>query len=317
MSGGGTAVPSYPGYIQQTHTSLLTGETWTTDGAGGGTIPAMADPNRWGNVMDAMLLATSGIGGSPYAAVTAYDPADDLALVQTRYDDWATDLDAIDPSALMTEWVGDAVTLATTLVPTAEIDDAVNAFEARSQAAYMRNVSRFASGMFDIGAVMTSQFGMGLAQMELDRQDQLNDMDGRLRLLGERERSETARALTGQLSQIYLSKLQEQRAGIGGQLDISRIAASMYQDQIGLDLEYEVKDATWDLELFQYPMSNIGALSGALQTYKAQTKGERLAANIMTSASFGLQVGTALGSPGAGVAGGVGLLATQLLTGIA
>jgi len=64
-------------------------------------------------------------------------------------------------------------------------------------------------------------------------------------------------------------------------------------------------------------MSNIGALSGALQTYKAQTKGERLAANIMASTSFGLQVGTAMGSPAAGLVGGVGLLATQLLTGIA
>ena len=181
----------------------------------------------------------------------------------------------------------------------------------------MRNVSRFASGMFDIGAVMTSQFGMGLAQMELDRQDQLNDMDGRLRLLAERERSETTRGFTGELARLYMAKIQEQRAGVGGQLDISRIAATMYQDQILTDLDYEVKDATWDLELFQYPISNMNALSGAMQTYKAQTKGERLAANVMASASFGLQVGTAMGSPGAGVIGGVGLLATQLLTGIA
>ena len=311
MSGGGTAVSSYPSYLQYVHSAMLTG----TDGV---TTPgALADANQWGNVLDAMLAATAGIGGSPYAAVTAYDPSDDIQLVQDRYDEWAADIDAIDPNTLMTDWVGDAVTLATTLVPTAEIDDAVNAFEARSQAAYMRNVSRFASGMFDIGAVMTSQFGMGLAQMELDRQDQLNDMDARLRLLGERERSETARGLVGQFSQIYLSQIQEKRAGVGAQLDISRIASTMYQDQILTDLDYEVKDATWDLELFQYPMGNIGALSGALQTYKAQTPNERLAAAITTSGSFGLQVGTALGSPAAGVIGGVGLLATQLLTGLA
>lgn len=313
MSGGGTAVSTYPYYLQSVHTALMSGESFTND-----TTPiSFANPNAWGNVLDAMLAATAGVGGSPYSAVTAYDPSDDIQLVQDRYDEWASDIDAIDPTTLMTDWVADATTMADTLVTSAEIDASVDAFEARSQAAYMRNVSRFASGMFDIGAVMTSQFGMGLAQMELDRQDQLNDMDARLRLLAERERYEASRALASQLAQLYLSQIQEKRAGVGAQLDISRIAATMYQDQIITDLDYEVKDATWDLELFQYPMGNIGALSGALQTYKAQTKGERLAANIMTSASFGLQVGTALGSPGAGVVGGVGLLATQLLTGIA
>ena len=313
MAGGGTAIASYPGYVQSLHTALLSGEQWTAE------IDAITftDPNHWGNVLDSMLAVTSGVGGSPYALVTAYDPTDDIGLVQTRYDDWATELDAIDPSTLMTDWVADAVTLADSAVTTTEINAAVNAFEARSQAAYLRNVSRFASGMFDIGAVMSSQFGMGLAQMELDRQDQLNDMDARMRLLAERERYESTRSYTGELARLYLTKLQEQRAGIGGQLDISRIAATMYQDQILTDLDYEVKDATWDLELFAYPISNLNALSGAMQTYKAQTKGERLAANIMTSASFGLQTGTALGSPGAGVAAGVGLLATQLLTGIA
>ena len=313
MAGGGTAVSTYPSYLQSVHTALLSGETFVD-----GDAPlSFTDPNRWGNVMDAILAASSGYGGSPYAAVTAYDPTEDIERVQERYDEWAGELDSIDPDTLFTQWVGDAVTLAGSTVASGEIDNAVDAFENRSQAAFMRNVSRYATGMFDIGAVMTSQFGMGMAQLELDRQDQLNDMDARLRLLAERERYEAARGYVGQLAQLYMAKIQEQRAGIGGQLDISRIAATMYQDQILTDLDYEVKDATWDLELFQYGMNNIGALSGAIQTYKAQTKGERLAANIMTSASFGLQVGTAMGSPAAGVVGGVGLLATQLLTGIA
>ena len=310
MGGAPAGSVDYPTYLQGVHVGLLAGEAF--DGT-----TTTHDFSSFGNILALTLAASSGVGGSPYAAVTAYDPTSDVEAVQTRYDDWAAELDAVDPSALMTDWVTDATTLAATTVPTAEIDAAVDAFEARSQGAYMRNVSRFAAGMFDIGAVMTTQFGMGLFQMELDRQDQLNDMDSRLRMLAERERFETARGYVAQLSQLYMSKLQEQRAGVGGQLDISRIAAALYQDQIALDLGYEVKDATWDLELYQYPMNNIGALSGALQTYKAQTPGERLAANVMTSASFGLQVGTALGSPAAGIVGGVGLLATQLLTGIA
>lgn len=308
MGGGGTAVGTYPEYLQDIHSSILTGTDPTV---------SITDFSAYGNVMDAIVAATSGVGGSPYAAIEAYDPSEDMDAVQARHDAWTEELDAIDVEQLIADWATASTTAANFTVPTSEIDNAVDAFEARSQAAFMRNVSRFASGMWDIGAVMTTQYGMGLASMELDRQEQLNDMDSRLRLLAERERFETSRTFTGEMARLYLTKLQEQRAGIGGQLDISRIGAALYQDQIGLNLGYEIKDATWDLELYQAAMGNIGALSGAIQTYKAQTPGERLAAAITTSGSFGLQVGTALGSPAAGVIGGVGLLATQLLTGLA
>lgn len=304
---------TYPTYLQQSHAALLTGlDLNTTDFDLTG-----FDGQAYGNVFDAIVNATSGVGGSPYAAIEAYDPSEDIEAVQARYDAWTEELDAIDVEQLIADWATASTTAANYTVPTSEIDNAVDAFEARSQAAFMRNVSRFASGMWDIGAVMTSQYGMGLASMELDRQEQLNDMDSRLRLLAERERFETSRSFTGQMAQIYLAKLQEQRAGIGGQLDISRIGAALYQDQIGINLGYEVADANWDLGLFQQGITNIGALSGSLQTYKQQTGGERLAAAVTTSGSFGLQVGTALGSPAAGVIAGVGLLATQLLTGLA
>lgn len=302
------ATGTYPTYLQGAHAAILTGTDYT--------VP-ITNFGDYGNVFDSMVAASSGVGGSPYAAIEAYDPSEDLEAVQARYDAWTEELDAIDVEQLIADWATASTTAANFTVPTSEIDNAVDAFEARSQAAFMRNVSRFASGMWDIGAVMTSQYGMGLASMELDRQEQLNDMDSRLRLLAERERFETSRTFTGEMARLYLTKLQEQRAGIGGQLDIARIGSALYQDQIGINLGYEIKDATWDLELFQAGINSIGGLAGALQTYKSQTGGERLAAAITTSGSFGLQVGTALGSPAAGVIGGVGLLATQLLTGLA
>ena len=308
MGGAAPITAEYPTYLQGAHAALLTGTDFTTP---------ITNFNEYGNIFDATVAASSGVGGSPYAAIEAYDPSEDVEAVQERYDAWTEDLDAIDVEQLIADWAVASTTAAAYTVPTSEIDGAVDAFEARSQAAFMRNVSRFAVGMWDIGAVMSTQYGMGLASMELDRQEQLNDMDSRLRLLAERERFETSRTFTGEMARLYMAKLQEQRAGIGGRLDIARIGAALYQDQIGLNLGYEIKDATWDIELYQAAMGNIGALSGAIQTYKAQTPGERLAAAITTSGSFGLQVGTALGSPVAGVIGGVGMLATQLLTGLA
>ena len=306
MGGGTDVTSSYASYLQDIHSALMTG----TDPS-----VSITDFAAYGNISDAFVAAVAS--GSPYAAVEAYDPETDIDTIQARIDEHLTAVDAIDPDALVQGWATAAATAADSAVTSAEIDAAVDAFEARSQGAYLRNVSRFAAGMFDIGAVMTTQFGMGLAQMELDRQEQVNDMDARLRLVAERERYQAVMQYSSEMARMFALQLQELRAGAGTQFDASRFAIQAYQDQIGLDLSYEVNDATWDLELFQYPMGNIGVLSGAVQMHKPQTKGERLAASVMTAGSFGLQVGTAMGSPQAGVLAGGISLATQLLAGVA
>lgn len=305
---GGAAAPdktNYPSYLQNVHSSLLAGELYSA---------TPASPYTTTSIIDAFNDAIAQ--GSPYAAITAYDPQSDLDTMQERLDEINSSLDAIDPDQLVSDWSTAAATAAGSVVTTAEIDAVVDAFEARSQGAYMRNVSRFAAGMFDIGAVMNTQFGMGLAQMELDRQDQVNDVDSRLRLLAERERFQTTGQYVGEISRLLMFKLQEQRASVGSQFDISRFSIQALQDQRGLDLGYEVNDATWNLELFSFPMQATNALSGAVQMYKQQTKGERLAASFMTAGSFGIQVGTAMGSPAAGFLAGGASLATQLLAGI-
>lgn len=307
MAGGGTSPSTYPDYMQDVHLGILAG------------IPGLSattnDFSQYGNMLE--VFAETLAAGSPYASVTAYDPSSDLDTMQEKLDDWFAELDSMDPESVIETFNTSATTAAGTTVATAEIDAVVDAFEARSQGAFMRNVSRFATGMFDIGAVMTTQYGMGLAQMELDRQDQLNDMDARLRLMAERERYQAAMQYTGEMARLLTFQLQERRGSVGAQSDVSRYSITALQDQIGLDLGYEASDATWNLELFQFPMQATNALSGSIQMYKRQTAGERLAAAVMTAGSFGLQTGTAMGSPAAGfLAGGVSL-ATQLLAGVA
>jgi hypothetical protein len=298
----------YPTYVQDIHGALLTGTDRATP---------ITDFARYGNVADFFLAATSGVGGSPYAAVQAYDPDGDLAQSQDLFDAWQEALDALDADDIVAANMAASSTAAGGLVTSDEIDDVVDAFEARSKGAYLREVSRAAVGMFDVGAVLTTQFGMMLAHMERDRADQLNDMDSRLRLMAERERYEAATRFSAEMTQLYMFKMAEMRAGVGGQLDLTRFSIAARQDQIGLDLGYEVSDAVWDLDLINYPMQHIGSLSGAVAMYKQQTPGERLAAAVMQSGSFGLQTGVALKSPAAGLLAGGVSLASQLLAGIA
>lgn len=298
---------TYPAYLQDLHSALMTG----TDPA-----VSISDFTAYGSIADYMVAASSGVGGSPYATIEAYDPNEDLDLNQEQYDDWKEIIDAVDAADDIDAFITAANTAATSIVTSTEIDAAVAAFEARSKGAYLREVSRAAAGMFEVGAVLTTQFGMTLAMMERDRADQLNDMDARLRLLAERERYQTASQYAMEMVRLRMFQLGEQRAAVAMQTDLSRLRIAALQDQQSLDLKYEVEDATWDLNLMNYPISHIGALSGAVSLYKQQTPGERLAASVMQAGSFGLQVGTALGSPGAGIAAGGLSLATQLLAGI-
>lgn len=297
----------YPVYLQDVHSALLTGTDNDTP---------ITDHSRYGNVADFFLAATSGVGGSPYATVAAYDPDSELTVNQDAIDAWKELLDEVDADTDIAAHVAAATTAADTLVTSTEIDNTVDAFEARSKGTYLREVSRAAVGMFDVGAVLTTQFGMMLAHMERDRADQLNDMDGRLRLLAERERYQSATQLAMEMTRLQMFKIGEQRAHVVGQMDQTRFSIGARNAQIDMDLGYEVSDAVWDLDLINYPLQHIGALSGSVGLYKQQTPGEKLAASVMQAGSFGLQTGTALGSPGAGLLAGGLSLGTQLLAGI-
>lgn len=306
--GGSSGTIDYPTYMKDFHGAILFGGD--PDGS-----PPIADFTAWGNVADDMVAARSAYGGSPYALVEAYDPSADIDAIQAKYDDWDDLLDELNHIEDIEDIVDAAVAKSTALVPSSEIDDVVNAFEARSKSAYLRNVSRVATGMFDIGAVMSSQFGMALSQMEVDRQEQVNDVDARLRLMAERERYQSTNAIMSDMVKILLFKIENKRAGVGGQMDISRFNVIASQDQLDKDLTLEVKDAQWDLDLWNYPQGVMSSIAGAATVPRPQTQGERLAAAFGTSTSFGLQAGTVLGSPRAGLVAGVGSLAVQLLTG--
>ena len=304
---GGNALTTYPDYLQDVHSSLLTGTDPST---------SISDFTAYGNVADLYLAASAGVGGSPYATVTAYDPSLDLDRNQELFETWQSALNDLDPQTDLASHVTAATTAADSLVTSAEIDAVAAAFEARSRGQYLREVSRAAFGVWDAGGALTTQFGMMLAGMGRDRLDQLNDMSSKLDLLAERERYSSATQLALEMSRIQMAQLQEQRVGVGGQADLSRLALTAYQDQVEANLRYEIQDAVWDLELIQYPLSHISALSGSIALHKTQTPNERLAASVMTAGSFGLQTGVATGSPGLGFAAGGISLATQLLAGI-
>lgn len=260
---------------------------------------------------DKLVAAGSDVGGNPYTGVAAYDSDADLAAVQTSQDALQALVDAID-SGNMTTLMSIAVGLFDTNLATADIEDQIVAAEARSLADHLQNVGRVNVSLWAARSILGSQAFITAAAMEHDRQIRLDEESTKLRLFGDRERTEGILRLTDQLLRHQLAKIDAQKSALLGQFDTAKLTITSKQDRIEHDLDMEVREATWDLSLFEFYNASLGALCGATTLPRAQTKRERLAGAVLTSASFGVQTGLATGSPAGGVAGGLLALGTQL-----
>lgn len=259
-----------------------------------------------------LIAASSDMGGNPYQFVEAYDPDADLANFQDRHDE----LDAL-VDALADADVSSAISLARTYYDTsihssADIDTYIAAMEAASKGRHLREVARVHAGAFAIRAVQNSQLQISVGFLSSERENGIALEDSRLRLYNSRERAETVLRIADQLLRHKLAKIQATEGAFRAQFDIGRFRIAAKQDQLGFNLEMETKDALYDLELFAYYGNALASINGAAVLPRAQTTNERIAGAFLTSTSFGLQTGVAMGSPQAGIAGGLVSLASQL-----
>ena len=292
-SGGGSAGDvNYPEHMREQH------HEWLNDQS--------ADPDYTMHVADEMDRAST-VGGtiseaSPFNAETAYDPSTDLAAIQTQHDALQVIVDALDPNADVQQAVVQATSQYDNSVnPNSKIVTAVGNFEARAITGYKRSVSRATAGMFDIMAVMNSQTPMMLANMEAELQGQIDTFEGGLRMQADFQRSQGIVALTVSMMSAQAVQLQAEVSVFGGQQDVSRLKILASQDQKTQDMEWEVRDALWDLDLFAYGNNVLASISGAAVVPRAQTPGERFFSNFNSSVSAGFNAGT-IGGPAVGAA---------------
>jgi hypothetical protein len=302
-SGGGSAGQvDYPPYIKYFHAGLLAGDDDS---------PAYTQAD----MLNYVELSVAASAANPYTSVAAYDPDTDLGLVSTQLAALEAIVDAIDTGDIST-YVTAAVTQAASLLPDSEIDAAVASFEARSLAAFQRQVGRATAGMFDIRAVMSTQFDMMIANMEQDRAIQVDDMDSRLRLLTAQERYQAKIQLVDQILRLLSAQVQGTSGLVSHQFDLSKLSIVAKQDEVLSQVGFDEKDVLWDLNLLAYGQNVLSAISGAATVARPLNEKERLIAAVTNAGAFGLQLGTTMGNPAAGFAGGIGLLALQLIGGV-
>lgn len=264
------------------------------------------------NVFDLVYAASTNVGGSPYESITAYNPDSLIADIEDALLLMEDSVEGLDSNVLL-EAIDIAAQYVDELMGDTAITDLVADYETRQNIAYARDVANLYAGLWEGGAIIGTQTFVAAALLKNERNREVSEYEKSLQVANQGQRAQLASQLVSLAVDIALRKMQARQAYAGTRMDYAKLVTLTKQDQIEKDLEYETRDATWDLDLMQYAQNALGAIYGAQQSPRTQTKGERLLAAVNSSISLGIQGGLALGSPGGGVALGATNLITQLL----
>ena len=151
-----------------------------------------------------MTTATTGWIDKLVAKLTAIaTTATDVVDAQLRATELKAIVDAMSPTVDMGAFFDAALAkIDVSLLPSSRVDTVAAAFETRGKSAFNRSLGRTAAGLFDIRSVMSSQFEMTMAAMELERAQEVNDFDARARLQNEQQRADVTIQLTSQVAQL-------------------------------------------------------------------------------------------------------------------
>jgi hypothetical protein len=130
----------------------------------------------------------------------------------------------VSPSADVQSYIDDLVAkIDATLFSNTVVTNAVTAFENRGKDAFLRQVSQAASGMFDIRAVMSTQFGLTMAAMEHNRAMEVNNFEQMIRLRHHELRANLVPQLTNLITTLVEIKTRSDQSGTGLELDAARM----------------------------------------------------------------------------------------------
>jgi len=246
------------------------------------------------------------------------------AVVAKAYD--GSTFPATDLLDTLSTGVTDALAELSTILAAAPITGAVTAYETSVETRFLKSVSRWASSLADVNAVQTTTYGMGLAILESELNHDINQFESKLHLQifndllpnlilkyveGELMAKQYSNAFIAQAIPM-IGKLFEQK--LNGYADLTRMTAEINRislvakgEEQKLQIELEVRDALWDLELFKYGSPVMAAAPGGV----SETGQTPLTAgqSALGGALAGASIGAATGNPWAALAGaGIGAL---------
>ena len=155
--------------------------------------------------------------------VPLVDVVEVITLADTALAEYTSNLDQLSP--FMDIGMAHELAVSMTesrLLDETNVDEAVDSFETRTVARHQRAVSRVATGMFDAGTVMTTQFGIALALLENDRAIEVNDYEVKLRLQNDQLRVEHVAQLVSSMTRMKELEWNMRQYALGMRIDIEK-----------------------------------------------------------------------------------------------
>jgi len=171
-----------------------------------------------------------------------------------------------------------------------------------------RVMPKFLAGYRDINSVMSSAFVVGKALIAESKVKAVNDFSAKLRL------EQLSRA-----QDRWARTLDWNKIVVGTYTDLMKMYYTARYDSESRQLEYDAKDALWNLGLFEYGRSMVGALNGApaASPQNLPSQAAKGIAGAMAGAGAGAAIGSSISKEGGAsygaAAGGVLGLAAAFL----
>jgi hypothetical protein len=253
------------------------------------------------------LMNTAMSGASPYNGYVPKDPdaaffaAGNSLSNYTSVYEYLNDLSSDDLNAIFSSYVTDDDTKITAAIAahSALLDDEITT----------NVLPKFKAGMVNTNATMGSAFVIGEALILDSKAKKIADTDAKIRLQRLQE--------GGDLALRRLGAWVEWRKNVTAiSTEASRIYLAAYGDRDDDYLEGLHKDATWDLEMYQYGTQVMASISGQpSQSMPRKSKTASAIGGAMSGAAMGGMIagassGAIAGPVGIGVGAALGLAAT-------
>lgn len=290
--GGGGAPPgqlaTYPTKVTEWSDVLLTTST----------------PTLTFSLLEAMEYAKAF---NPWSGRSAFNPSGILEDLEADVEEFTAAAKLVSASDV-DSYIESASDLYDTQVGSeTKISELVEAHDVATQANYQRRVSRFNVGMWQQGAYMTTQFGVGGMLIAAERGGELAELRARLDVQNFGARAQGVIQLAQLMSQRSLSGLQAKQSAVSGRMDFLKASMLSTDDYTDKMIEYGYRERTYDMSLLNDGTAQVMAILGSQLVPRALTPGERAVSQIGTAINTALQFSAAT-NPVAGALAGIASL---------
>jgi len=207
------------------------------------------------------------------------------------------------------------------------ISNMVSAFEDNKKPRFLRDIGMWSAGMADINAVHTSSFIIGLALQQIEFSNSVDGYEKELKGniynkivqagIDAYVKAQTLRVHNKDSMLIQgadlMSKLESLRSQVQNNLvqlkaEIEKMTIVAMKEKTDRQLNIDVDEAKWDMEVYMYGTNVMASISGAAVGRMGES-GMTTGQSVLGGAMAGASIGAAFGPIGAGI----GFLAGGLL----